>query len=74
MHCDGKCHLKKQLEKEDKKQSLPDASKEKSEIQFHSTFIASELIVTSTLIIPYFNYSFSYPDAPATAIFHPPTV
>lgn len=75
MHCNGKCHLKKQLDKEDKKeQSLPDPSKEKSEVQFHSTVVISELVVTSIEITPHFTYSFSYPDAPAFAIFHPPIV
>jgi hypothetical protein len=74
MHCNGKCHLKKQLDKEDKQQqSLPGSSKEKSEIQFYSTAIVSGLTITSTEITPHFTYSFSYPDAPVLSIFHPPT-
>jgi hypothetical protein len=75
MHCNGKCHLKKQLEKEDKKeQPLPGSSKEKSEVQFHSIAVISELTLTSTERVSYFMYSFSFPDAPAFSVFHPPTV
>lgn len=75
MHCNGKCHLKKQLDKEDKQQqSLPGSSKEKSEIQFHSIAVVSEFTVTVTEITPQFNYSFYFPEAPALSIFHPPTV
>jgi hypothetical protein len=72
MHCNGKCHLKKQLDKADK-QSLPGSSKEKSEIQFHFLAAVSELTITSTAITPHFTYSFSYSDAPPLSIFHPPT-
>lgn len=75
MHCNGKCHLKKQLEKEEKKQEpLPGSSKEKSEIQFHSIAVISELTITSTERVPHFIYCFSYPDAPVLSVFHPPTV
>lgn len=34
MHCNGKCHLKKQLEKQEKKEKPTNTSKEKFEIQF----------------------------------------
>lgn len=36
MHCNGKCHLKKQLEKQEKKEKPTNTSKEKFEIQFFS--------------------------------------
>jgi hypothetical protein len=37
MHCNGKCHLRKQLQKEDKKENSPSNNiKEKFEIQFFS--------------------------------------
>jgi hypothetical protein len=75
MQCNGKCYLKKQLEKEEKKQEpLPGSLKEKSEVQFHSIAVISELKITSTECVPYFIYSFSLPDAPAFSVFHPPTV
>jgi hypothetical protein len=74
MHCNGKCHLKKQLDKEDKKQSLPGSSKEKSEVQFYSNVTVPELIIINNEIIPHFIYSVSYPDAPILSIFHPPLV
>jgi hypothetical protein len=74
MHCNGKCHLKKQLDKEEKQQSLPGSLKEKSEVQFHSISVVSELTITTAEITPHFSYSFSYPDAPVLSVFHPPTV
>lgn len=36
MHCNGKCHLKKQLEKQEKKEKPTNTSKEKFEVQFFS--------------------------------------
>lgn len=75
MHCNGKCHLKKQLDKEDKKQqSLPGSSKEKSEVQFFSDATFPELAIANSEVIPHFNYCFYYPDAPAFSIFHPPLI
>ena len=36
MHCDGKCHLKKQLKKEEKREKSPfsENQKEQNEVQF----------------------------------------
>lgn len=75
MHCNGKCHLKKQLEKDDKKeQSIPVSIKEKSEIQFHSIPSVCGLNITSSDIVPHFTYFVLYPDTPPNSIFHPPSV
>jgi hypothetical protein len=77
MHCNGKCHLKKQLEKEDKKEnSGTTSSKEKFEIQFCSP--------TKPLLQPkqqlakntqyHSRYLFSFSELHLLSIFHPPTV
>ena len=73
MQCNGKCHLKKQLEKDEKKQELPNSLKEKSEIQFCSTPFVTAFAFTSTQIFHNTIYSATYPDKPAAAIFHPPS-
>lgn len=74
MHCNGKCHLKKQLEKENKKESSPTSLKEKSEIQFYSTPLAMVLKVTAHPLVPHFIYLFSYSETPDLSIFHPPSL
>ncbi len=74
MHCEGKCHLKKELEKEEKKESTPSGSKEKIEIILYSektttvSFVASEPVKSS------FIYSEIYPQDFTRKIFHPPTI
>ena len=74
MHCEGKCHLKKELEKEEKKESTPSGSKEKIEIILYSettttlSFAASEPVKSS------FIYSEIYPQDFTGKIFHPPTI
>ncbi len=74
MNCNGKCHLKKQLEKEDKKQeSAPFSSKEKSEIQFFSAPAICELKANSEDIVPNFTYIFPDFESPSASIFHPPS-
>lgn len=77
MQCEGKCHLKKQLDKEEKKEQLPaNPIKEKQEIQLlfsennfdisqFTTSIQNELIAF---------YSFPFSDQHIHAIFHPPKV
>ena len=74
MHCNGKCHLKKQLEKENKKEdSAPTSVKEKSELQFHSTPQAVTLQLTIHQLIPHFTYLFSFSESPLLSVFHPPS-
>ena len=75
MHCNGKCHLKKQLEKDDKQQSLPSSLKEKSEIEFFSAPLLSEFDqAISEITRPCFYYLLPPVVSHNNAVFHPPTV
>lgn len=72
--CKGKCHLKKELDKEEKQEQSPiNPIKEKEEIQFYSdnktkfSFFNTPLI--SELIS---HYSFSLSEKHIHSIFHPP--
>lgn len=75
MHCNGKCHLKKQLEKNDKQQSLPSSLKEKSEIVFFSTPALSEfdqsVSETATACFYYLLHPVVFYNKP---VFRPPAV
>lgn len=73
MRCNGKCHLKKQLQKEDKKEKQQNTVKEKSEIQFFNEYvlglgeqylIAKKAQRFSTFLSHYSSYLLS--------VFHPP--
>lgn len=73
VRCNGKCHLKKQLQKEDKKEKQQNPVKDKSEIQFfsESCFVINirysknlETYIFSTFLKPYSTYLLS--------VFHPP--
>lgn len=73
MRCNGKCHLKKQLQKEDKKEKQQNSAKEKSEIQFFSEFNfvienrypkKQEVYTSTSFLKPYSTYLLS--------VFHPP--
>lgn len=66
--------MKKQLEKEDKKQDAPGSSKEKSENQFCSAPSKSEFIFSNISILHSTIYSANYPDSPSLSIFHPPAI
>ena len=74
MHCNGKCHLKKQLQQQDKKENSPTNSlREKLEIQIltenkKQTFIYHpSIIIQQKAIYLFKNYSNSL-----DTIFHPP--
>ena len=74
MHCDGKCHLKKQLKKEEKKESVP-ASQDKNE-QLETLFFAEfksnlhhQIIKSSNHQIVYLSF-FSH--SHTHAVFSPP--
>ena len=74
MHCNGKCHLKKQLQKEDKKEgSVPVSSKEKFEIQL---FSEKQSILNSVTINSKqdasFCYFFNIYNNHLSSVFHPP--
>ncbi|MBL7890082.1 MAG: hypothetical protein JNL24_11030 [Bacteroidia bacterium] len=72
--CNGKCHLAKELKKQDKKDnSVPVSQKEKFEVQYFSEFLVDQRSFISFLenrsyfsysIIPYSNY--------LDSIFQPP--
>ncbi len=74
MHCNGKCHLKKELQKEDKKDNSPSNNlKEKYEVQFFEKF---KKIIN---ILPFSErekatttYLFPFSSEDLSAIFHPP--
>lgn len=75
MHCNGKCHLKKQLEKEDKKEnSVPTSQKEKCEFQFYASnkCIAFNYTTEKAKHLSYYLFPFS--ESHLITIFHPPTV
>lgn len=75
MKCDGKCHLKKQLEKQDEQeQKLPVNLKEMSEtVLFLSSHpIISPLVALQPLKVHYAPYSFPMTNGLAHSIFHPP--
>jgi hypothetical protein len=76
MHCNGKCHLKKELNKAEKKENSPaNPLKEKSEIQLFSQHYSSLELFTSiqTTHNKYISdYSFPLSDKYLDSIFHPP--
>ena len=74
MHCNGKCHLRKQLSEQDKKDKSPFSQtiKDKFQIQY---FIESNLPSYSINILPAepdLSYSFIIPTSAPESIFHPP--
>lgn len=75
MKCDGKCHLKKQLEKQDEQeQKSPVNVKELSEtvLFLASPLIISPLVALQPLKVQYPPYSFPPANELAHSIFHPP--
>jgi hypothetical protein len=74
MHCNGKCHLRKQLAEQQKKEDAPVQSlKEKLELQFFSK--TTPLIFTEATpeIIPFnSSYLFFIPKTALASVFHPP--
>lgn len=76
MHCNGKCHLKKELKKAEKKEQSPaNPLNEKNEIQLFSqststiNLFSSVIVTTNTLLS---DYSFHMSDKHLDSIFHPP--
>jgi hypothetical protein len=78
MHCNGKCHLKKELSKAEKREKLPlNSTIEKVNIQLFST--STDIFELSALVIStnndvLFNYSFHQSDKHPSCIFQPPQV
>ena len=76
MQCNGKCHLKKELEKETKKDELPtNPVKEKSEFQFFSPTPSHKRFIASFVVIKYSSYFLTlFSDKHVNIILHPPIV
>lgn len=76
MHCNGKCHLKKELKKAEKKERSPaNPLNEKNEIQLFSQststidLFSSVILTTNTLLS---DYAFHVSDTHLDSVFHPP--
>lgn len=75
MHCEGKCHLKKELDKEEKSENTPTgSSKEKFEITLFNENIQEFFIHTVNNVIHSVVYIAILPQNCSIAIFHPPKV
>ncbi len=75
MHCEGKCHLKKELQEEEKKESTPTgSSKQKFETQLFNSIDFQELVFTSTISYSRFFYTSSHSEEHLTPVFQPPAL
>ncbi|MES2138413.1 MAG: hypothetical protein V4511_01810 [Bacteroidota bacterium] len=74
--CNGSCHLKKQLAKEEKKEQSPtNPTKEKVEVQFFSEINSNAPFFNSSLTtILSTSYSFSLSEKHLHTVFQPPQV
>jgi len=73
LHCEGKCHLKKELDKEEKSESTPSgSSKEKFEITLFIPVHEQKIVIEETVIKPVFGYTASLTEKFAVPVFHPP--
>ena len=72
MHCNGKCHLKKQLDKEERTENIPSGTKEKNELSIINQYYSLKLINTplvQELKSFYCRADYSHP---FFSVFHPP--
>jgi hypothetical protein len=73
LHCEGKCHLKKELQKEDKKESTPTgSSKEKVEITLFNENIPEFSLQIETIKEYLISYITLLPQNCSISVFHPP--
>lgn len=73
MFCEGKCYLKKKLQKEEKKEQAPTgSSKEKFEITLFNTFQEQKIMFDTTLPNTLFSYTPLLSDEHLASVFHPP--
>lgn len=76
MHCNGKCHLKKELKKAEKKEQSPaNPLNEKNEIQLYSQSVSivdvfSSVVLNHDKLIS--EYTFHLSDKHLDSVFHPP--
>jgi hypothetical protein len=75
MKCNGKCHLKKQLQEQDKKEgSSKNNYKEVNESQLcQDLFNENFSFLTNDIFIPNWHYLDFETNSPFVPIFHPPT-
>ena len=74
MHCNGKCQLRKNLERDEQQQSNSANGKEKNEVVYIDELEAFDFTpyAPSTLVIAY--YQSSVPHTPLSDCFRPPQV
>jgi hypothetical protein len=73
MHCEGKCHLKKELDKEEKNESTPTgSSKEKFEITLYNSIHEEKIVFEEVTVKPVFAYTANLTDKVVVPVFHPP--
>ena|ERR1700758_1899965 len=73
MKCNGKCHLMKELQKEEKKEQSPFGMKEKVEVQlFNSSCGVSTSVLSFVKINHASYYKRNYLSQTSGSIFHPP--
>jgi hypothetical protein len=76
MNCNGKCHLKKQLKEQDKKEQSPSTSlKEVKEIQlYHQAQSFIEVVSENNILLSPsdFQYTFHISTEHLKLVFHPP--
>ncbi len=76
LHCNGKCHLQKQLAAQDKKDKSPFSQtlKDKFEVQYFSEYVSPFITSFTDEVKGNSIYSFSIPTTSLESIFHPPSV
>ena len=75
LHCEGKCHLKKELAKEEKKETTPNgSSKEKFEVTLFNNINTAILAFADLKLKTIFHYRETITDKIPVSVFHPPGV
>jgi hypothetical protein len=75
MHCNGKCHLMKQLQKDSKKEKSPlTTAKFKTSIQFVEEEFVFSFMNNSVGTISYVNFIVGFPVSKSSSVFHPPSI
>lgn len=73
-HCEGKCHLQKQLKEDEKKEQTPPFRnfKDKNEIQFFNSIDCFSILNTSSPTALFICCLIPKLQSPSFSIFHPP--
>ena len=78
MHCNGKCHLMKELAKAAENEKPISSDKKNSTTELKDLFIQQfvpfnfKLVKSNSSLLPNFNYSNLYSNLNSNTIFHPP--